>query len=502
MIHFRLSTLAVFPATLFVTSTILAQETAPPAEAAPTPEPTTVPVAPDPEPAAVEEKPTTEPPIEARTEETIAAEATPEASAPLAPATPTTPPAEDAPAPSLLPLKVGTDVWSRFEIRNGYDTLGVSRTRFQEGDQTVFRARFTFETAPLKLTDDITGSVYFAPQASGSWGSAAGAGIGEANLGIYEGYFKLSSSMLEGKVGRFAMNYGDALVIGNLDWHQAGRAFDGAHLRFKPGAINIDAFVTQQSEGWPAPEPFMAGDNYFWGLYGQFGKAIAESLELDGYVLGKSAAATDVQVADGMGGMMAVHKDAATFVTIGARAKQAIGMFDYRAEAGVQVGKAVGPATENVTRLAYQADLEAGISFAPGTRLAVNGAIASGDDIATETNSAWDELFPTTHKFLGLMDVIGFRTNILSANVKFNTKFTDSLAFAIHGHVFSRLQQPALGYVGDDKLAGFEIDTMLKQDIGKFAYVQGLFGLFIPNGDHYATKTTAQYGEAQAGLKF
>ena len=56
-------------------------------------------------------------------------------------------------------------MWSRFEIRNGYDTLGVSRTRFQEGDQTVFRARFTVETAPLQLTDDIAGTVYVHPEA-------------------------------------------------------------------------------------------------------------------------------------------------------------------------------------------------------------------------------------------------------------------------------------------------------------------------------------------------
>ena len=501
MFRFPLSILTVFPATLFLPSTVLAQEAevAAEVEAEPTPEEIEEPVAP--EPVVVEEAPAesaAEP-----VEEPEPVEADPVEAEPVVAEEPLPAPVEEAPAPSLLPISVGTDVWSRFEIRNGYDGLGVSRTRFQEGDQTVFRARLTLETAPLQLTDDITGSVYFAPQASGQWGTSGGGGtVGEANLGIYEGYFKLSSSAMEGKVGRFAMNYGDALMIGNLDWHQSGRAFDGVHLRFKPGAVNIDAFVTQQSEGWPAPEPFMAGDNYFWGLYGQFGKAIAEGLDLDAYLLGRSAAATDIQVDDGMGGTMAVHKDAATFLTVGARVKQSLGMFDYRAEAGLQFGRQVGTATDNVGKFAYQADLEAGLTFAPGTRLSLNGAIASGNDPTSDTNGAWDELFPTTHKWFGLMDVIGFRTNILSANVKFNTKFTESLGFAVHGHVFSRLEQPALGYVGDQNLAGFEVDAMLKQSIGKFAYVQGLFGLFIPNSNHYATGTTAQYGEAQAGLKF
>lgn len=494
MFRFPLTILTVFPATLFVTSTVFAQEAEAPVAAEPVAvEAPAEPVAP--EPAAIEEEPAPAP------EPALTAEPAPEAAP--APEAPAPPPIEEAPAPSLLPLKLGTDVWSRFEIRNGYDTLGVSRARFQEGDQTVFRARLTVETAPLQLTEGITGSVYFAPQASGNWGSSGvGGTIGEANLGIYEGYFKLSSSILDTKVGRFAMNYGDALIIGDLDWHQSGRAFDGVHLRFKPGAVNIDAFVTQQSEGWPQPSPFLAGDNYFWGLYGQFGKAIAEGLDLDGYVLGRSAAANNLQVDDGMGGMTPLHKDAATFVTVGARAKQSLGMFDYRAEAGLQFGKVVGPATDNVNKLAYQADLEAGLTFAPGTRLALNGAIASGNDPTTPTDSAWDELYPTTHKWFGLMDVAGLRTNILSANVKFNTKFTESLGLAVQGHVFATLEQPALGYVGDDNFAGVEIDTMLKQNIGKFAYVQGLFGLFIPNSNHYATATTAQYGEAQAGLKF
>lgn len=520
MFRFPLSTISLLPASLLISSTVFAQEPeAPAAEATAEEAPPVEAEAPaeeaEPAEAPVEEAPAEEAaPAPAESEAEMAEEAMDEAeSDPIDLEKEKAAEAVEAPAakeeeasPSLLPLKVGTHTFSRFEVRENYDELGVSRARFQEGDQTVFRARLTLESNPLQLTDSIEGSVYFAPQASGNWGSSGlGGTIGEANLGIYEGYFKLKGKYLTGKVGRFAMNYGDALVIGNLDWHQAGRAFDGAHFSVKPTEkVTIDAFFTQQLEGWNQPQPFLVGDGYFWGLYGQFGAAIAEGLALDAYLLGKSAAANNVEEDDGMGGTTTVHKDGATFMTLGARAKQKIGMFDYRAEAGLQAGKQVAGAgaTDTVKKFAYQADIEAGVSPFPGTRIAINGAIASGNNPDEETNGAWDELYPTTHKWFGLMDVMGFRTNIMSANIKFATKFTQSTIFKVDAHVFSRLFQPALGYSGDKNFAGTEIDTQLVQKIGKWAYARGLFGAFIPSEAHYGTGTAAYYGAVQAGLKF
>jgi hypothetical protein len=459
------------------------EEAPPEAEKTPAPEPATEEPAPEPQPAVEEEAVAIE-----------AEEVTPETPA-------------EAPEPSLLPLKVGTHSWSRFEVREGYDNLGVSRARFQEGDQTVFRARLTFETNPLQLTDTVQGLVYFAPQASGSWGTQGiGGTIGEANMGIYEGYVYLKGETLEAKIGRQALNYGDALILGNLDWHQAGRAHDGLLLRLKPGAAKIDAFVTQQAEGHPASnEPLFVGDSYLWGVYGQFGAAIAEGLDLDGYVLGRSLAATDITTPDPDPTLpdVVAHKDGATFVTLGARVKQKVGMIDYRVEAGLQVGKTVGPATENIDKFAYQADGELGLSFGTGFRVSAGGALASGNDPdSDDKNEAWDELYPTTHKWFGLMDVIGFRTNIASANLKFKAPITESTIAEIHGHLFARMEDGGLGQTGDDKLAGYEVDAMLMQKIGKFAYTRGLYGIFLPNGDHYDTSEAAHFGEIQAGLKF
>jgi len=414
------------------------------------------------------------------------------------------PPAEAE--PSLSPLKIGTSSFSRFEYRQNYDELGVSRPRFTEGDNTVFRARLTFQTAELDLAG-VKGSIYFAPQASGSWGmSGTGGTVGEANVGIYEGYFKLAGEHLAFKAGRFAMNYGEALVIGNLDWHQSGRAFDGAHLSAKAGKVTVDAFFTQTAEGWPAQgQPFFAGDAFFWGAYGMFGPAIAQGLDLDVYALAKTWGASNTTTDDGMGGTVTTHRDAATFVTIGARAKQKLGVFDYRAEADLQLGKNQNAAGgDSLNKLAYQGDLELGIAPSEAFRIALGGLIASGNKAdSADKDEAYDELFPTTHKWLGLMDVIGLRTNVASAILKTQFNFTKTFGLSVDGHVFFRPEDGGLGRVNNDNsLAGFEVDAGLAKKIGKYALVRGLYGIFIPGQDHYASNVAAHYVEVEAGLRF
>lgn len=477
-----------------------AAEEAPAAEASASAEVSVTPPAVDVEPApAVEPAPEAEPPVvEAEPAPVVEEAPVEEAAAEEAPAE------EEPPAPSLLPLKVGTHTWSRFEWRQNYDELGVSRARFIEGDRTFYRARLTFETNPLQLTDKLKGTMYFAPQATGVWGTGPGGGtIGETALGIYQGYFKIASDTLAVKVGRFEMKYGDVLMIGNLDWHQSGRAFDGAHVSYKAGKALIDGFITQTGEGGPGvSKPFMGGDNYFWGLYAQLGGLIAEGMNLDLYALGKSAAATDVAVDDTDPTLGTTHVDGATFVTLGARAKQKIGMFDYRAEAGVQVGKTPS-GSDALSKLAYQGDIEFGVSPMAGTRISLGGAIASGDgDGADDKNNAWDELYPTTHKWFGLMDVIGFRTNIASGSLRFKTKLAKSTILKMDGHVFARLEEPSLGRNGDSDFAGVEIDTNVVQKFGKFGYARGMYGIFLANKDHYGTALAAHYIALQGGLKF
>jgi len=114
--------------------------------------------------------------------------------------------------PSLTPLKVTTSVWSRLEVRENYDRLGVSRGRFLEGDRTFFRARLGLETNPLAIDDTSDVAVKIAPQASGTWGSNDVTNA--ASAGLFEGYLRLRTKRVDFQMGRFAMAYGNEQLIG------------------------------------------------------------------------------------------------------------------------------------------------------------------------------------------------------------------------------------------------------------------------------------------------
>lgn len=418
-------------------------------------------------------------------------------------------PDPDLAPPSLLPVEATTSTWTRFESRSNYDTLGVSRGRFLEGDAFFYRARLGLRTNPLDLGNGVTGLVQFSPQASGRLGSVGT--TTERPLGIYEGYFRFQGERASFDGGRFMMNYGDALVIGNLDWNQPGRAFDGFRARYAFEGAFIDGFVTltardglTPAEGHPTvTEPFLGGDVYFWGLYAGLGPLVAKGLELDVYALGLSNVKTEgLPSADDP--TVSLTRGGATEVTLGARVKQKVGALDYRLEAGTQVGTRPITGTTGGSQdvFAYQADGEIGFTLGSRLRLALNGVVASGDDPNTQDAEGWFELFPTGHKFLGLMDIIGPRTNVASGVFKGTAHLTDSLLFLLDAHVFTRLEDGGLGQTGTDKFAGYEVNTQLMQKIGAPGRLRGLYGIFIPNAGYYASGDPAHYVEIEAGIVF
>lgn len=416
---------------------------------------------------------------------------------------------EPSPEPSLWPLSFGTSTWSRFELRDGYERLGVSRGRFSEGDLVAFRARLAVTTGALPLVGDFVGRVHFAPQASGYWGtSGVGGTVGEANLGIYEGYFSIANPEFEFQAGRFAMNYGDAVVIGDLGWHQSGRAFDGVRARHQGKQAFVDAFVTSVDEGWPdESEPVFAGDTYFWGMYLGIGRYVSAAFDLELYLLGRTVAATDGLTDPATG--VTYGREGATLVTQGVRAKFATRAWDFVAEAGVQAGATVGIPSDEFdvyaearATTAYQVLTEVGARPVAALRVAAGGALASGDDPSTAFYEGYDDLYATGHKFLGFTDVIGPRLNVLSGYLSFAVSLTKSLEAIAVGHLFGRPSPGGLGRVGPEAFAGTEVDLQLTQRLGKYVALRAVYCWFDANAGHYASGDVAQFFETQAGLTF
>ncbi len=304
-------------------------------------------------------------------------------------------------------------------------------------------------------------------------------------------------------VGRMELNYGDAFVLGNVDWHVTGRSFDAVRVHATPGdtGMFVDVFLSILKEGnTPVPamgatpatppqtEPFATDDVYFGGAYANFGPMIDKSLALDLYALAKVAPVSH----DAMG----MKVDESTRYTFGVRAKQKLEVIDYRFEGGIQVGSQ--PA--DVSVFAYQADLEVGVNLVDRKlRLAGEGFFASGNDPSTpDKNEGWDQLYPTAHKWLGFMDIIVPRTNIAGGAAHVVYAFSPAWKLGVDAHFFLRPEdQPTPGGLIESGYAGTEIDTGLGYTIAKGLTLRGAYDIFLPNEDRYGSTDVVHFVETE-----
>jgi len=344
--------------------------------------------------------------------------------------------------------------FSRFETRRNYSPGDLDASDFFR-----YRARVGLTLTPPSFSDVIAVSARFAPQAGGFM-HVGGDTLGDVELGLHEGFAMVHHDNFRVDLGRFEMNYGEQLMIGAVGWHHFGRAFDGARFHWAPADAGYfcDVFFTVLSEGVVSDlgDPFGAGDQYFAGLYTGFGGLISDSMDLDLYVLTRTLPTTD-----------ALELEGATQVTVGARNKGSAGAFFWRFEGGAQFGSrptaTPGPDATNPSVSAFQGDLELGVAPGEGDlRLSLEGFFASGDDPTTDDAEGWDHHFPTAHKWLGLMDFVGPRSNITGGAVHALYKAGSHWRFRLDAHAFNRNEVPD----GVDGFLGTEIDLNIIYVLG------------------------------------
>lgn len=434
-----------------------------------------------------------------------AAEVEPAEPAPLAEPTEAEPPAA-APAEAEadedrdddLPLALTASFFVRYDLRAGYDHVGLGAAN---GDRVRYRTRFGLIAGPFSISDGLELSLRFVPQASGIW-YVGGNSLEDVNLGVHEGLMQLSADAWRLDAGRFEMVYGDHFVIGNVGWHQTGRSFDGLRLHVAPGDFWVDGFVTLINEGTNTlgdPDP-VAGDTYFAGVYAGLGELIHEGFALDAYLLLLSTAGETALVGDPP---VATDFDGSNRVTVGARVKHDVGLLDYRLEAGVQLGK--GPADRTI--FAWQGDLEVGVGLLDDMlHLSLEGLYATGDDPdSADTDEAWNQLFPTAHKWLGFADIIGGRTNVAGGVLHLAVMPAAGWKISADGHLFVRPQDtvvpdpmdPTMTITTDSGMAGVEGDFGVGYTIGTGLRLRTNYSLFVPQEDWYGSSDPAHFWELE-----
>lgn len=392
------------------------------------------------------------------------------------------------------------------ETSKTLDVKGSFRIRAETGDRTDYigtRAFSTLRVRPMftfHASDEAV--VYFEPQFAKSFGEINYPGTGAATnaaqqtsgttydtaLGVHQAYADYSP-VTWGKLlaGRQVLSYGDELVIGALDWNNVGRSFDAFRARSKYDLGFTDVFTSKLVDtNTAAPSD---GDYDLHGVYnswkfGEFAK------ETDFYVL---------YLVDGRGTGPAPLK----LWTAGARVKTSLETTDYRAEVTGQSGTASGSKLSG-----FQGDAEGGYTFdsAKKTRLGVGGFLATKN---------YNQLFPTSHKWLGYADILG-RRNIVGAVARFSAKPAKEWTLSFDAHQFFRASKTdpvyklngttALGTGGGSSKndVGTEADLTAKFEAAQNVVLTGGASVLVPGGylrDQFGSRLPLFY-YAQMEIRF
>ena len=312
---------------------------------------------------------------------------------------------------------------------------------------------------------------------------------------FYQGWFFAKNNAPTStaiKVGRQELIYGDQRLIGNADWTNIGRSFDGAVLHIDNKAFWVDAFGTRIKT--PA-----GLEQQFAGVYGHWKKFPGG--EYEPYVLVLH------------GSNSGVNSGELTAVTIGSRIKAKFKKnWDWGFEGAYQSGESAG---NLVSAFATHARLGFTFPIPWRPRLGIEFNFASGDNNPTSgTVSTFNNLFPTNHDKYGFMDLFAWK-NLYDLRTGLNCQPLPFMTATLEYHLFM-LPAPAngtflyngtqlrAGIPGASPFAGQEIDALLK--FKPWKYFDALIGysVFFPGTFYSDTgeSATAQFVYSQLTARY
>lgn len=214
--------------------------------------------------------------------------------------------------------------------------------------------------------------------------------------GLHQGFVDLHpTSWFHLRLGRQELAYGEERLIGNLDWGQAARAFDGLFLRFAHGTVTLDAFAMlarDQTTLLDGSGRALSNDGVqFYGLYGRWRPR--KKFGLDLYALGLVEDPTSPALG---------QRGSRGLATFGLRTYAHLGPVSLNFEGAAQVGSSL----EGELR-AFGLVLQAQYTFPLWGKpyVLAKYRYASGDaDPRDGRSGTFNQLFPTGHGNLGFID--------------------------------------------------------------------------------------------------
>ncbi len=280
------------------------------------------------------------------------------------------------------------------------------------------------------------------------------------NLDLHEGFLRIDNLLTERlsmTLGRMGLSYGAERLVGRLDWSNVGRVFDGALVRFEPEDHILDVFATDIVELSSPPSPVtrssvtsMGSEGYlFWGGHYTYAGLSGQTLNMFGF--------QELSHGDSTTGEIERSR-----WTVGGRAVGGFQGIFYEAEGSYQLGTQQGADIS-----AYMLVGVLGYSFEDAPLRVLGGfEYLSGTPAGSSKVMTFEPMFPTAHKFWGIMDyfthipIQTYDRGLQDMYVSLVFRPVKTFSLAVTGHSF-RLAE---SYVGRTVL-GQEVDL-----IGNLAY--------------------------------
>ena len=327
-----------------------------------------------------------------------------------------------------------------------------------------------------------------------SYGAANSDFSGE--LAPYEMYLdvrdKPDSPMLEFRLGRQRVKWGDGRLIGDNDWLPRAGAMDAARLQWHMGDVHVEALAALLALPRDLPPPQKSapaigdlvdaggvGGAQLYGLRADWRLAPLFRTELAALArIARAPLPAQLMPADSY--------------TVDARVYGEARGFRYAAEGALQLGRVSSYGTNRdimAFAVAAHADWQTALPW--DMRFRLEGSYASGDDSNGEGASLrrFDPLLPNVHDAHGQMDLYSWSNTIEGAGSWFvtpNQEVTAGMRYALVGlaEPNDRLSTGALLAVGaapdnDSRLLGHEIDIRIDYAPWRSLQLGAGYGLMI-----------------------
>lgn len=262
------------------------------------------------------------------------------------------------------------------------------------------------------------------------------------------------------KLGRQEIVFDNQRLVGNVDWVQRARSFDGARATWRMDDLDADLFGVVITESDQDPDGHVPGGNSqvnFGGAHGTYRPADALSVS-GAFFARKNNAIKEKRYT---AGLFAQGKAAGAHYS-----------GEYYYQFGDLDGEGIG-AMLAAARAGYTAD----VAMKPG--LTVWGEYLSGDGKPT---GVFDTLYPTNHQFYGEMDFFldipahTANLGLMDIGGRASLKPSDTVSAHVDYHLFQTVEADPAG----EKALGSEINAKIAWKATDLWTVRTVYGVFLP----------------------